>query len=89
VSRSPIDPDVLRTLVRRARNPRGIARDERLPQRYLFNATVTAVGSGVVTIDRHGVSIPNVAHLAAYSPSVSDLVRCEFVGDDVMCWGAW
>ena len=87
--RRAVDGDRLRELARYTRDPRGLDESEQEPRRYLFLATVsaTATGPNRVTLDRHGVSIPNVRYLASYSPTVSDVVLCEYVGDDVIVWG--
>lgn len=84
-----IDTDRLRQLALAARNPGGYEREQRLPARYLFDATVTATHTGPnrVDLDRHGTAILNVRYLASYSPTVADVVRCEYVGDELMIWG--
>lgn len=88
-TRRILDGDRFRELARFARDPRGLDELEQEPRRYLFLATVsaTAAGPNRVTLTRHGASIPNVRYLASYSPSVSDTVLAEYVGDDVIVWG--
>ena len=84
-----LDQDALREAARFIRDPRGLDPTERDPDRYLFLASVsaTATGPNRVTLNRQGVSIPNVRYLASYSPTVSDTVLAEYVGDDVIVWG--
>lgn len=84
-----LDQDALREAARFIRDPNGLDPIERSPDRYLFLATVLATQTSPnrVTLSRQGVSIPNVRYLASYSPSVSDVVLAEYVGDDVIVWG--
>lgn len=90
-TRRIVDADRFRELARFARDPRGLDENDQEPRRYLFLATVSATATvpNRVTLDRHGVSIPNVRYLASYSPTVSDVVLAEYVGDDVIVWGGF
>jgi hypothetical protein len=84
-----IDPERVRSLARAARQPRGLSAGERLSERFLFTATVTATATAPnrLTLDRHGTAIPGVRYLASYTPGIGDTVLAEYVGDDVMVWG--
>lgn len=84
-----VDAARYRELARLTRAARGLDPAERVPLSYKFLAEVTATVSSPnrVTLDRHGTSIPNARYLASYSPTVTDIVLCEYLGDDVIVWG--
>lgn len=87
--RRVVDGDRLRELARYARDSRGLGNEETEPRRYVFLATVsaTATSPNRVTLTRHTASIPNCRYLASYSPTVSDTVLAEYIGDQVIVWG--
>lgn len=87
--RRPVDQDRLRQLARAARAPRGRGQAELVPARYVFLAEVTATQTtpNRVTLDRHGTAITGARYLAHYSPTVTDTVLCEYVGDELVVWG--
>ena len=85
-----VDGDRYRQLARLVRSPRGLTEGEKLPDRYIFLATVSVwdnVPPRHVHLDRHGTLIEECRYMASYTPAVNDVVVAEFIGDDVIVWG--